>query len=269
MVGSLKEDGPTQHVTHEDGSRIGFEVFGSGPPLVLVHGAFTDRVSNWITVREALAERFTVHAVDRRGRNESVATTARSTLDEFEDVAAVLRFGSEPAFVLGHSYGAHVALGAASLLPDSVRGLILYEPPTVTSLSAETARALDADAERGDWDAFVARFFAEVAQASPQELEAMRGSPVWGLLVTGAPSTLHDIRALQGYDFDPGAFRALKLPVTFLCGSQSPPIQRVVTDALLEALPQAHRVILEGQGHDGMYGDPAGFVEAVVRATGL
>jgi pimeloyl-ACP methyl ester carboxylesterase len=167
--------------------------------------------------------------------------------------------------MLGHSYGAHVALGAASLLPERVRKLILYEPPAAISLSDETQRALEDDARRADWDAFVSRFFTEVALLPPAELEAIQDSPIWRSLIDGAKPTLSDIHALRGYDFDPQEFSSLQVPVIFLCGSESAPIQFVTTDALMETLPDARRIELEGQGHDGMYGDPQQFIEKVTH----
>ena len=42
-----------------DGTRIGCEVDGAGPPLLLVHGSTADR-SRWAAVRAALAARFTL-----------------------------------------------------------------------------------------------------------------------------------------------------------------------------------------------------------------
>ena len=226
------------HVEAGDGIRVGFEVLGSGPPLVLVHGVFTNGTSNWITVRDELASRYTLHAVDRRGRGGTSSAPPSSTREEFEDVAAVVRSLDAPVFILGHSYGAHVALGAASLLPERVRQLVLYEPPAAASLSAETERALEEDAHRGDWDAFASRFFREVALLSPEELDLVRSSPIWGMLVDGAKPTLSDIRALRNYDFDPKEFSSLPVPVTFLCGCESPPIQFETTDALMDALPR-------------------------------
>jgi pimeloyl-ACP methyl ester carboxylesterase len=66
-------------VTGRNGITVEFDVLGSGPPLVLVHGVFTNRVSNWITVRDGLAARFTVHAVDRRGRGNTSSSPPTST----------------------------------------------------------------------------------------------------------------------------------------------------------------------------------------------
>jgi pimeloyl-ACP methyl ester carboxylesterase len=252
-------------VTGRTGITVEFDVLGSGPPLVLVHGVFTNRVSNWITVRDGLAARFTVHAVDRRGRGNTSSSPPTSTREEFDDVAAVAGSVEEPVFMLGHSYGAHVALGAASLLPERVRKLVLYEPPAAVSLSDETWRMLEEEARRGDWDAFVSRFFREVAGLPQEELEVVRTSPIWRMLIDGAKPTLSDIRAFRKYDFNAKEFSSLAIPVTFICGSESPPIQFVTTDALMETLPDARRLELRGQGHDAMYGDPLLFIETVTR----
>jgi pimeloyl-ACP methyl ester carboxylesterase len=252
-------------VTGRNGITVEFDVLGSGPPLVLVHGVFTNRVSNWITVRDGLAARFTVHAVDRRGRGNTSSSPPTSTREEFDDVAAVAGSVEEPVFMLGHSYGAHVALGAASLLPERVRKLVLYEPPAAVSLSDETWRMLEEEARRGDWGAFVSRFFREVAGLPQEELEVVRTSPIWRVLVDGAKPTRSDIRAFRKYDFNAKEFSSLAIPVTFLCGSESPPIQFATTDALMETLPDARRLELKGQGHDAMYGDPLLFIETVTR----
>ena len=55
-----------------DGTEIAFERTGSGPPLVLVHGADVDhRFWDISGVRQSLAEHHTVYAMDRRGHGES------------------------------------------------------------------------------------------------------------------------------------------------------------------------------------------------------
>lgn len=54
----------------------------------------------------------------------------RSSLpDDAEDLAAFLGSVAEPGYLLGHSYGAHVALRAALPSPPHIRKLMLYEPP--------------------------------------------------------------------------------------------------------------------------------------------
>ena len=57
-------------VRSADGTPIGFERFGEGPPLVLVHGTSSER-SRWTPVRALQQRRTVVHAMDRRGRGAS------------------------------------------------------------------------------------------------------------------------------------------------------------------------------------------------------
>jgi pimeloyl-ACP methyl ester carboxylesterase len=115
-----------RHVSSTDGTRIGYRRSGEGPPLVLVHGATGAHWSFRFLV-PTLVDRFTVYAVDRRGRDESGDRAEYAIEREFEDVAAVVDSIDEPASLLGHSYGATVALGAA-LVARNLHRLVLYEP---------------------------------------------------------------------------------------------------------------------------------------------
>ncbi len=69
---------------------------------MLVHGAAADH-SRWAPVLPALQERFTVLAIDRRGRGRSGDVVRYAFEREFEDVAAVVDWAGEQVSVLGHS----------------------------------------------------------------------------------------------------------------------------------------------------------------------
>ena len=56
------------------GVAISYHRFGSGPPLVLVHGAFSDHATNWEFVAPIFEKHYTVYAIARRGRGETDAT---------------------------------------------------------------------------------------------------------------------------------------------------------------------------------------------------
>ena len=56
--------------------RIAYQRAGQGPPLVLVHGTADDH-NRWLPLLPALAEHFTVYALDRRGRGGSDPTIRR------------------------------------------------------------------------------------------------------------------------------------------------------------------------------------------------
>src|SRR5688572_18585695 len=150
-----------QRVQSAAGATVSYEKYGSGPPLVLVHGAFSDHNTNWEFVKPLLERRFTVYAIARRGRGETDETVGHSLGDESRDVMAVIQSVDEPVFLLGHSYGAHAALAAARMAPDRVRKVVLYEPAWPNILDNALFARLEELARAGDWEGFARMFFHE------------------------------------------------------------------------------------------------------------
>jgi pimeloyl-ACP methyl ester carboxylesterase len=251
-----------EHVTSKDGTVISYTRYGDGP-LVLVHGGFSDHETNWAFVKPLLQERFTVYAVARRGRGETGATQGHTVQAEAEDVAAVVRKVGGPVFLLGHSYGAQCALGAASLVPGSVAKLVLYEPPWPRAVSAEAVAHLEDIAESEDWDKLVETFMTDVLLIAPDEVKEIQGTPVWSTWTADAKASLGDLRALTRYRFAPEHYQTLTMPVLLLVGTDSPR-ELYVTDALAAILPDSRVAALEGQAHEGMTTAPELFVDAVV-----
>jgi pimeloyl-ACP methyl ester carboxylesterase len=232
--------------------------------LVLVHGAFSNHVTNWELVLPLFEARFAVRAVARRGRGGVPATEGHSVEDEARDVVRVIKAAGAPVFLLGHSYGAHVALAAASMEPARVRKLVLYEPPWPHILTRVAMARLEELAAAEDWDAFAAWFFSELLAVPAEELEALRASEFWPPIVADGPATLGDFRALHRYRFDSADFRNLPMPVLLQTGSESPP-ELYVTEALNQALPDARVGMLEGQAHEGMTTAPEQYARAVAE----
>src|SRR5215469_8607944 len=114
-------------ITSKDGTMIAYQRSGTGPPLVLVHGATADH-TRWVPVLPAFEQHFTVYALDRRGRGGSGDAEPYALEREFADIVALVNVIEEPVFLLGHSYGALCALEAARRTAH-VRKLVLYEPP--------------------------------------------------------------------------------------------------------------------------------------------
>ncbi|HVK08759.1 MAG TPA: alpha/beta hydrolase [Gemmataceae bacterium] len=247
------------------GVTVSYESYGSGPPLVLVHGGFSDHRTNWEFVAPAFAQRFAVHAVARRGRGETTATEGHRLEDEARDVAAVVRAIGEPVFLLGHSYGAQAALVAAAEVPDRVRALVLYEPAWPRVIGPAALARLEALARAGDWDGFAVTFFRDQLFVPAGELDALRSTPLWPPIVADARPSLGDLRALSRYDFRADRFRGLRVPVTLQVGTESPR-HLYVTDALAAALPDVRVQELPGQAHEGMTTAPEMYAEAVSRA---
>ena len=108
-----------QCITSLDGVSVSYAKYGTGPSLVLVHGAFSDHRTNWEFVKPLFEKQFTVYAIARRGRGETDATEGHSLEDEGRDVVTVIQSVGEPVFLLGHSYGAQTALAAAANVPTA------------------------------------------------------------------------------------------------------------------------------------------------------
>jgi pimeloyl-ACP methyl ester carboxylesterase len=253
-----------QHVSTPAGISLSFDRFGNGPPLVLVHGSFSDHRSNWRQVMPSLAERFTVYAIARRGRGDTTATEGHSVKDEATDIAALIESIDEPVFLLGHSYGAQVALAAAARQPRSIRKLVLYEPPWPGTVSKEGLQRLEALARDGDWDGFATTFFRDELDVPAEVLDQLRASEDWQAVTADAEATLGDIRAMCRYDFSADRFSDLRLPVLLQVGTESPR-ENFATDALAAALPEASIDELHGQAHEGMQTAPELYASSVVR----
>lgn len=261
------EEAVMEVVVAPDGTRIAAWRTGTGPPLVLVHGTADDHTI-WTGVSPALRERFTVYALDRRGRGGSGAYDAPTydIEDEFADVAAVVDAIGEPTSLLGHSYGALCALEGA-LRTDNLRKLVLYEPPILIGepfVPPEAVTRLETLLAAGDWEEVLLTFAREFAQVPEEAITAMRATPEWQASVETAPTIVAEVRAVKDYLFDPARFRELTTPTLLLLGSESPPYLKTATEAVAETLPQDRLTILAGQGHLAMYTAPERFLEEVI-----
>ena len=256
--------GGVLRVASPDGARIGCAVEGDGPPLLLVHGSTADR-RRWASVREALARRFTLHLMDRRGRGLSAAEGAGeyALAREAEDVTAVLAAIGPEALVLAHSYGGTCALEAAGGGAVFAR-MLVYEPafgtPEGPVFPAPALADVETALDRDDREAAVETFFARVLMLGEADIAAMRGTDAWRARVECAHTLAREARAANAYRARPGAGGAT---VRFLLGTDT-------TAALIRAPRAAHAALpgsslreLPRHGHAAMDADPALFVAEV------
>ena len=256
-----------EHVTSGDGTRIAYGRSGSGRPLVLVHGTGVER-SSFRFVEPLLTDRFTLYAVDRRGRGPSGDSTDGYAIEqEFADIAAVVDSLAEPADLFGHSYGATVALGAARIARN-VRRLILYEPaPGVPQVDPELLVRLDALLAEGEREQLLSVFLTEVG-LDPDALEQLRASPSWGLRVSAAHTIPRELRAEQRYRPDSAAYASLIVPVRLLLGSESPQWAKKGTEVVQSVLPDKQVAVLQGEGHTALMTAPELVADEVARFLG-
>lgn len=108
---------------------IGYEVQGEGVPLVFLHEVATDR-RLWIHQRTYFDQRYRMITVDLFGHGKVAWPKRDISIDHAAQVIRHLleRLGTPPAFVIGVSLGAAVAVGVALGVPKLVQGLVLVSP---------------------------------------------------------------------------------------------------------------------------------------------
>ena len=258
-------------IESRDGTPIALFPIGSGPALVLVHGAAADHTT-FRVIGPMLAERFTVHAIDRRGRGASGGTPPYAIEREFEDVAAVadalaIEAGAR-VDVIGHSYGGRCALGAARLT-DSIRRGVSYEgapSPPGLAYGDETLAGDLVDLElAGRDEALLEAFLRRVVGMDDAALAAYRADPVWPLRVAAAHTIPREIAAeatSRAAALD--ALGQVRQPVLQILGGDSVPSFREATFALDERLADGRVVVIEGARHAAHHTHPDATVEAIV-----
>ena len=149
-------------VLSKDGTRIGYLSTGGGPSVLVVPGVLS-MAADYAAFARHLAEHFTVHTIERRGRGESGPQgDDYSIVKECDDVLA-LQAKTGATLLVGHSYGGLVALEVARN-NSAFTKIAIYEPGVSIDGSMPTNWMPSYQqklAEKKDVDAFVEFFLAD------------------------------------------------------------------------------------------------------------
>jgi pimeloyl-ACP methyl ester carboxylesterase len=241
------------YVTSKDGTRIGYERLGSGPPLILVDGALCSRTFGPSRKNaELLAQHFTVYFYDRRGRGESGDTQPYSSAREVDDLVALIEGAGGSAFVFGASSGAALALEAAAS-GARISKLAIYEPPFMVDDAhygdvdhAANLRALVAADDRGG---AVKYFMRMVSVPAPFifMMQLMRG--VWRQLKAVAHTLPYDMAVMGNWQI-PARLAMLRTPTLAMYGGKTQTRLKRAIEELVKVLPNVRKQVLPGQTHN-------------------
>ena len=120
-----------------------FREAGTGPGVVCIHSNASTS-GQWRGLMELLAAKFRILAPDSYDSGKGPHWPSDRVIhlrDEVSLIEPVMGKAGSPLALVGHSYGAAVALIAALANPDRVRAMAIYEPTLFALLDAETARA--------------------------------------------------------------------------------------------------------------------------------
>ena len=167
-----------------NGYPLAYRDEGKGPPVVLLHGSFSD-CRAWSLQVPAFAARYRVLAPclrhyyperwDGRGGDFSVSQHA-------DDVAAfVVNAGLPKVHLIGHSRGGAVALTVARRRPGLVRSLVLADPRGLEALLPDTPRARELAAQLAASFATLQQLLAagDLDQAARGFVDALAGPGAW------------------------------------------------------------------------------------------
>lgn len=242
-------------VISKDGTSIGYERLGSGPPLILVDGAMCSRAFGPMPkVAPLLAAHHTVFMYDRRGRGQSSDTQPYAREREVEDLAALVEAAGGKASLLGLSSGAALALeAAASGLP--IEKVIAYEPPYVeadgsTHGEAHHARLTEILA-KGDRGGAVKYFMGPMVSVPKPIIFMMQLMPwIWGKLKAVAHTLPYDCSVMGDFTVPRERLSTIRVPTLVMNGSKTTAALKIAATTIAGTVPGATHRTLEGQDHN-------------------
>ncbi len=270
-----------------DGVRVHAHVSGSGPDLVLIHGAGGSLRDYTFDLVGRLEDRYRVIAFDRPGHGwTDAADTQGRPFDSPQAQAALLQaaarqLGAERPIVLGHSFGGSVAMAWAVTQPDTLAGVVVLAGATMpwpggldasyhingSRLGAAlvvpliTAWVPVSLAER-----VLARVFAP--QPVPEGYADHFGLTM-SMRRDGLRANARQVLGLRPHVVALSErYPLLSLPVELVHGTADTIVPLAIHSGPLAALvPGAHLTVLDGVGHMPHHADPAATVAAIDRAA--
>jgi lipase len=234
--------------------RLACEEWGEpgAPRVVCLHGV-TNHGRHFAKLAESLPG-YRVLAPDLLGHGSSPYEPPWSLDAHLE--AVIETVGVEPAFLVGHSFGARLAFELAARAPKLVPKLVLLDPalhvlPAVASFAAENARkerAYVSFAEGVD-----RRYDESQLKRAPRELveEELTGHLVWtdDNLYRYRYSQSAVVAAYGELASEPPAFERVRIPTLLVLGATSYLPYDHLLDAHTEALGDLLEVVVVPGGH--------------------
>lgn len=231
-----------------NGISIYYAVYGSGPPVILLHGGLAN-ADYWGNQIKALTPRRTVIVMDSRGHGRSTRDTRPYGYDLMaDDVVGLLDFLNVPkADVVGWSDGGILGLDLAIRHKERVGKVFAFAANTVPS-------GVKDDVEKNPtFAAFIKRAGDEYRahSSTPNEYDAFveQISKMWASEPNWTDAQL----------------QAISAPVLVVDGDHDEAIKREHTEYIAATIPHAGLLILPNASHFAFLQDPELFNFAILH----
>lgn len=257
-----------------NGVRYVFDDFGSGPPIVLLHG-FTGSRENWRPAMVQLAKEYRVIAPDLLGHGESDAPTdpERYRIEHAAaDLAGLIHaLKIDRVHLLGYSMGGRLALFSALHNPDQIRSLVLESStPGLALLSAreqrrEADRSLADRIEADGIERFVDEWERLPLWRSQKRLDRANARALREQRLNNRPHGLANSLRGMGSGAQPSLWERLPglIPLTLLIAGEDDSKFVTINKQMDASIRYSRFVIVPESGHAVHLENPAAFWQTV------
>src|SRR6478609_6122785 len=244
-----------------NGSKVYYEVYGSGDPIVLLHGAYMTINSNWSELIPILSKTRKVIALELEGHGHTPLSQRPLSYQTLAgDVAAALKYlKTDSADILGFSYGGTVAFQFAIQHPAMTKKLIII---------SSTYRS----------EGWLSIMYSMLAGLKP---DAFDNTPVKSEYTKVAPDTsnwhkfIATMLKFSGEKFNLGDdnIKNIKAPVLLIMGDNDGTDKKVVAETYsllggnvfgdIVGIPKSQLAILPAKGHGTLIMDTNAIAEMV------
>lgn len=233
--------------------------FGSGPRRALAIHCTLAHSGAWRGLGEIMADELTLVAMDMACHGKSGDWDRTGNLHDVVTDMARSVMDDAPMDLIGHSFGATVALRLAVENPERVRSVTMIEPVYFAALIHDDPHqgTLYAQNHAPFAEAFATGDMMEAARVFnrdwgdgtkwenvPQKAREYMAARIH--FVTGSSAFLRDDSAGL---MRPGMFDRAAMPGLLIDADQSPPVSGLINDSLARRLPNTARVTVQGAGH--------------------
>ncbi|MCB0079944.1 MAG: alpha/beta hydrolase [Caldilineaceae bacterium] len=274
-----------------NGMTLAYVEKGQGAPVVFIHGSASDyRI--WENVQTQLAGQFRTIAYSRRFHwpNQPITEGLDYAMtDHVADLQALLvKLNAHPVHLVGHSYGALMALDLAAKNPQYIQSLILAEPPAINLYVSNSNAPSPAEllrlllrkprtgwavlklgatglgpaanaAKKGDMQEAMRLFgTAALGKETFKRMSAARKQQVL-VNLTKAEFLGSGFSKLEAKDV-----RNIQIPTLLLTGQKSPQVFHHLADRLADLLPRVERTEIAHASHIVQEDNPEQFTTALI-----
>lgn len=232
--------------------------FGQGPRQALMIHCSLAHSGSWGKLARHLSGALTMTAFDMPGHGRSGRWDGRGELQSVTTAIAADVLDA-PADIIGHSFGATVALRLAVTRPELVRSLVLIEPvffavalrdyPRMRAKLLAANAGFEAAMAAGDHRRAAREFTATWGDGTPwdawPEAQKRLMAEQMVLVEAGTEALYRD----PGGMLAPGVLEGVAAPALIVEGSASPPVMAAICEGLAARLPRAERAVIMGAAH--------------------